>query len=202
MGICDPYHENVAGDDTNRTYDVTPVLVISASDDVNLRGLALGGSSCLLKPLSSDWLLQEVRRQLPFSSGKSVLVVDDDPAFRRQVVECLRTEDDLTIDEATTGREALDRMSQRMPDLLLLDLLMPDMDGFDVLQALRADRRAVNLPVVVVTGKDLTDSERRRIKTRLATLVSKREASLDYFARVVAQTLKASPAMEVPEPTI
>ena len=79
-----------------------------------------------------------------------------------------------------------------MPDLLLLDLLMPEMDGFEVLQALRADRRAVNLPVLVITGKDLTPSERLHIKSRMATLVSKREASLEYFARIVAETLKAS----------
>jgi CheY-like chemotaxis protein len=68
-----------------------------------------------------------------------------------------------------------------MPNLLALDLLMADIDGFEVLRQLRADRRAMNLLVLVVTGKDLHAHEKASLKQNLASLVSKQEGSLDYF---------------------
>jgi CheY-like chemotaxis protein len=118
-----------------------------------------------------------------------VLVADDDPAFRRQVVELLAAVDDLQVIEATNGREVLTHLAQGAPDLLLLDLLMPEMDGFEVLHQLRADKRAMNLPVLVVTGKDLVPDEKAHIKRKMAALVSKKEVSLDHFAQTVGRVL-------------
>ncbi len=168
-----------------------PMIMISASEEANVRGLALAGADYVLKPISPEWLRQAIRRHLPSLSGKRVLVVDDDAAFRRTVVELLAAEGDIQVEEAADGREALSRMAQNMPDLLLLDLLILEMDGFEVLHKLRADRRAVNLPVLVVTGKDLLPHEKAYIKRRMASLVSKREASLDYVARIVGQALRS-----------
>ena len=161
-----------------------PILLISASDRINARGLALAGADYLLKPLSCEWLLKAARSRLTDLEGKYVLVVDDDPELRRQCVEWLRSEGDVEVGEAACGREALASMASRVPDLLLLDLLMPDGDGFEVIRSLRADRRTLNLPVLVITGKDLEPEEKLYIKNRMATLVSKREASLDYMTCV------------------
>ncbi len=168
-----------------------PVLIISASETINARGLALGGADYLLKPVSPQWLLEAIRRQLLTLSGKRVLIVDDDPAFRRQTAECLLAEDDLQVEAAANGSEALARMEQVMPDLLLLDLLMPDLDGFEVLQRLRADKRAVNLPVIVVTGKDLSPEDKSYIRRRMATLVRKREICMDHIAKAADLALKS-----------
>jgi PAS domain S-box-containing protein len=165
-----------------------PVLIIAASEEANVRGLALAGADYLLKPVSPDWLLHAIRQCLPTLPGKCVLVVDDDAAFCRQVGAWLASEG-VVVEEGANGREALAHMARRIPDLLLLDLLMPEMDGFEVLRQLRVDRRTVNLPVLVVTGKDLLAEEKIYLKQKLATLVSKKEASLDYFARVVGQIL-------------
>jgi CheY-like chemotaxis protein len=66
---------------------------------------------------------------------------------------------------------------------------MPEMDGFEVLHQLRTDKRAMNLPVLVVTGKDLLPNEKAHIKRKMASLVSKNEASLDHFARIVGRVL-------------
>jgi len=170
-----------------------PVLIISESATVNVRGLALGGAEYLLKPFSSESLLETVRRRLPNLAGKSVLVVDDDPLFRRQVVECLTPKEGVRVEEAADGHEALIQMEAHWPDLLVLDLLMPGMDGFEVLKALREDRRALNLPIVVVTGKSLLPSEKAYIQRKLATLVRKRDASLEHFAQVVGQVLQVEP---------
>ena len=168
-----------------------PVMVISAGQEANVRGLALGGADYLLKPVSQQWLLQAIRQRLSSLSGKKVLVVDDDKVLRRQLVEALSAEEDIEVEEAANGPEALARIVQCTPDLLLLDLLMPEMDGFEVLRELRAGKHAMNLAVLVVTGKDLLPSEKVYIKQRLASLVSKEEAGLDYFAQVIGQILAA-----------
>jgi CheY-like chemotaxis protein len=120
-----------------------------------------------------------------------VLVVDDDQAFRRHVAEVLAAgfEGEITIDEATDGRTAIQYLDTRIPDLLVLDLLMPAMDGFEVIRRLRADPRAANLPVLVVTAKDLTAQDRIELKRRMATLVRKQDASMDRIARTVHQHL-------------
>jgi signal transduction histidine kinase/CHASE3 domain sensor protein/DNA-binding response OmpR family regulator len=166
-----------------------PIILITTSAEANLRGLALAGADYLPRPVSTDGLRQAIQRQLPSLSGKRVLVADDDQAFRRQVVELLAAEPNIQVAEASHGREVLRQVAQRVPDLLLLDLLMPDMDGFEVLHRLRADKRALNLPVLVVTSKDLLPDEKAHIKRKMASLVSKKEASLDHFARIVGRVL-------------
>jgi CheY-like chemotaxis protein len=95
----------------------------------------------------------------------------------------------IVVEDAANGQEALTYLTHSLPDLLLLDLLLPEIDGFEVLRQLRANRRTMNLPVLIVTGKDLSADEKVYLKRKLATLVSKREASLDYFAQVVGQIL-------------
>jgi CheY-like chemotaxis protein len=80
-------------------------------------------------------------------------------------------------------------MALEPPDLLLLDLLMPEVDGFEVIRRLRRSRAAVNLPILVVTAKDLTLNERVYLRQSLASLVGKSEADLNYFSKVVGRTL-------------
>ena len=112
-----------------------PIILITTSEEANLRGLALAGADYLPRPVSAEGLRQAIQRQLPLS-GKRVLVADDDRAFRCQVVELLAAEPDVQVAEASDGREVLRQVAQQMPDLLLLDLLMPDMDGFEVVHQL------------------------------------------------------------------
>jgi PAS domain S-box-containing protein len=166
-----------------------PIILITTSEEANLHGLALAGADYLPRPFAAAALLQAIRRHLPSLSGKHLLVADDDAAFRRQVVELLAAVDDLQVIEAANGHEVLACVAQRMPDLLLLDLLMPELDGFEVLHRLRADKRAMNLPVLVVTGKDLIPDEKTQLKRKMAALVSKKEASLDHFAQTVGRIL-------------
>jgi PAS domain S-box-containing protein len=166
-----------------------PIILITTSEEPNLRGLALAGADYLPRPVSLEGLRQAIRRQLPSLSGKRVLVADDNSAFRRQVVELLADEPDVQVAEASNGREVLRQMAQQVPDLLLLDLLMPEMDGFEVLHQLRSDKRALNAAVLVVTSKDLLPDEKVRLKRKMASLVSKKEASLDHFARIVGRVL-------------
>jgi len=166
-----------------------PIILITTSEEANLRGLALAGADYLPRPVSALGLRQAIQRQLPSLSGKRVLVADHDRAFRRQVLELMAAEADVQVAEATTGREVLRQVAQQVPDLLLLDLLIPETDGFEVLRQLRADKRAMNLAVLVVTSKELLPDEKAYLNRKMASLVSKEDARLDQFARIVGRLL-------------
>ena len=164
-----------------------PVVVMMGSDP-NVHGLALGGADYVLKSASRESLLQAVRAQLVEPRGKRVLVADDDAVFRTRICHFLRSEEAVVI-QASNGREALDKINEEVPDLLVLDLLMPELDGFEVLRRLRNDRRAVNLRTLVVTAKNLGLSEKAYLRRKLASMVGKGEADLDYFCQIVRRTL-------------
>jgi len=169
-------------------FSSTPVIIISATE-TRVHGLALDGAECLLKPVTPEELRDAIRRQLPSLTDKRVMVVDDDALFRREIVELLATEG-AQLQEVPNGREALSVLAQRLPDLLILDLLMPEVDGFAVLRNLRADRRAVNLPVLVTTAMDLLPREEAYIKRRIASLVSKKQGSPRRILRAVQQVME------------
>ncbi len=151
-------------------------------------GLALGGAEYLLKTVSREEFLAAVRRQLPDLDGKQVLIADDEPTTRARFAGFL-AKTGATIAQVGNGRLALESIALRPPDLLLLDLLMPEVDGFEVIRRLRRTRAAVNLPILVVTAKDLALREKVYLRQSLASLVGKSEADMDYFSRIVGSTL-------------
>ncbi|MBI2394573.1 MAG: response regulator [Deltaproteobacteria bacterium] len=154
------------------TADV-PVVMLTILDQRNA-GYALGAADYLVKPVDRAALLRVVDR-LRLGDGsrpRSVLVVDDDVDFRSLVVRGLR-EGGYVVREAGDGREAIARVSERLPDLVLLDLLMPVMDGFTFLERLRADPKGRALPVIVVTALELSESERLTLNGYVEKIVTK-----------------------------
>ena len=145
----------------------------------------------MAKPFTGDELREAVARQLS-AERSSVLVVDDDAALRRLVIETL-ARDGGELREAADGVEAMAMISARRPDVLVLDLLMPKLDGFSVLERLleRADTRQI--PVVVLTGHDLTTAERRLLIDRNAAVLEKRKYSGDQLRWLVRQALGQAP---------
>jgi CheY-like chemotaxis protein len=157
----------------------------------------VAGAGFLLKPVSPEVLLEAVRSRLPDREGcRRVLVVDNDPVFCKQVREILGATAAVEVSEALDGRSALAQIDEQPPDLVLLDLMMPDVDGCDVLRALRLDKRGMRIPVIVVTGMSVLPEEFSRLERRLATLVHKREVSPDHIAEVVQALLAAAPACQ------
>ncbi len=137
-----------------------PVVMATMLDDRRL-GYSLGATDYLTKPIEPQRLLRVLHRLCP-EPDASILIVDDDPAVRDRLVPLIRDGGWRPI-EAENGQAALTRLDEATPDLILLDLMMPEMDGFAFLDALRARDHGRDIPVVVLTAKELTDEDRARL---------------------------------------
>ncbi len=149
-----------------------PVIMLTIVDDRNL-GYSLGASEFMTKPVDRDRLLALVRRFTSRNENAIVLVVDDD-AEVRNVVSVTLNKVGLKTAEAVNGRAAFEWLAAHpAPDLVLLDLMMPEMDGFQFLDRLREQPERLAVPVVVLTAKDLTAEERAFLAERTILVLSK-----------------------------
>lgn len=169
-----------------------PVIITTVTEK-RARGFALGASDYLVKPFPMETLVEGIRRFLPEPEGKRVLVVDDDADFRISAVAMVKYGLHCEAEEAANGRQALEKIRQHIPDLVILDLLMPVMDGFAVLDALRARTETASLPVLVVTGKDLTPQDKEHLKQGMARVLTKAEYSRHRLLALVNELLKKPP---------
>ncbi|MCI0519779.1 MAG: pyridoxal-phosphate dependent enzyme [Chloroflexi bacterium] len=119
-----------------------------------------------------------------------VAIVDDTPEARRLIRRILQSQGDFTLFEAANGREALELASRELPDLIILDLMMPELDGFAVLDRLKADPKTAPIPVVVVTAKELTAAERERLRGQIHSLLQKGEFMNDELLDEVRSLIK------------
>lgn len=103
----------------------------------------------------------------------SIAIVDDHPDARRLIRRILQSQGNYTIYEAINGREAIALAQRELPDLIILDLMMPEIDGFSVLDALKANPRTAPIPVIVVTAKELTPEEKQRLEGQISSLMQK-----------------------------
>ncbi|MBR0784837.1 response regulator [Bradyrhizobium iriomotense] len=158
-----------------------PVIMLTIVDERS-KGYALGASEYITKPI--DWArLRAVLRHLN-GSPRDILVIEDDEGTRRLLTSTLADEGWRTI-EAGDGREGLTRLRERRPSLILLDLMMPDMDGFKFLELLRGDAAFSNIPVVAMTATSLSEADRRRLDSGIAEFVSKAACDRDeLLARI------------------
>jgi threonine synthase len=115
----------------------------------------------------------------------NVLIVDDTEEARRLIRRILQSQGNYAIFEAANGPQALDLAQKELPDLILLDLMMPEQDGFAVLDELKADPRTAPIPVIVVTAKELTPDEQSRLSGRIHTLMQKGQFMSDELLEEV-----------------
>ena len=144
-----------------------PIIVVSVVDNPEL-GIALGAIEYFVKPVDTRALLERLRR---FSlKGRAqpvkVLVADDEPANRLWLKKVLEPEG-FEVVPATGGREAINLAKSEKPDFVVLDLMMPDVTGYDVLEALRADEATRETPVMVLTASNLTEADKRLLNGRV-----------------------------------
>ena len=152
------------------TQDI-PVIMLTMVDDKNI-GFALGATDYLTKPVDRNRLATLLGRYRCGEDGCSVLLVEDDEATR-EIMRALLTREGWKVLEAANGRVALDAMQTSRPDLILLDLMMPEMDGFEFAQRLRERPAWQAIPVIVLTAKDITEADRLRLKGYVEKIVQK-----------------------------
>jgi len=171
----------------DETLSEIPVVMVTIVGDQAM-GQALGASDYLQKPVDRPALLRSVRHHLSSRSG-DVLVVDDDADTRELLRRALEHEG-MTVREAANGRDALARVAQRKPELVLLDLMMPVMDGFEFLRQLRGAETDGHVPVIVLTAKVLTDEESRELEAATIGVLSKHGADERTVAEEVRSILQ------------
>jgi signal transduction histidine kinase/DNA-binding response OmpR family regulator len=162
-----------------------PVVMLSIVDEQN-RGYALGAADYLTKPIQRERLRALLGRFRPDAARRHVLIVDDDPEARRWLARAL-TAEGWQASEAEDGKAALAAVRKRRPDLILLDLLMPKMDGFEFLARLQADAKGPRVPVVVVTAADLTEDDHRRLNGAVEQVLLKQACSREELLRALRE---------------
>jgi CheY-like chemotaxis protein len=168
-----------------------PVVIISIAADRN-RGFSLGAAAVMQKPISRRALYESLvdLGLLPLSLGQAfkVLVVDDDP----KAVELIAVRVvDLagTVLRAYGGREAIDAALRELPDVIVLDLMMPEVTGFDVVEALKEHSETARIPILVVTAKRITDEDRAKLSGNVTTIMEKAEFDADRFRAEVRRAM-------------
>jgi CheY-like chemotaxis protein/anti-sigma regulatory factor (Ser/Thr protein kinase) len=163
-----------------------PVVLVSIVDEKN-RGYALGATDYMVKPVDRA-RLSGVLRNICGAVGRRVLVVDDDEITRRGMRVALE-QNGWQVGEAENGRVALARVAEGRPDIIVLDLMMPEMDGFEFLVEMRSRAEWRDIPVLVVTAKDLTMEERSRLNGDVERVLQKSGAGLDELLREICRLL-------------
>jgi CheY-like chemotaxis protein len=162
----------------------TPIIVISNVEDHH-KAIALGASAYCVKPASRQWLVETLTE---LTTSWNVLLIDDDDASRYVLARAL-AELSCTISEAATGTEGLLRVRTRLPDLIFLDLNLPEMSGVEVLQRLKSDPATAGVPVIVYTSRQIDDVLTRELRGKASLVLSKQHYDRDAVITAVKQLL-------------
>jgi CheY-like chemotaxis protein len=171
-----------------------PVIVVSVVDNPEL-GIALGALDYFVKPVPAEELMSRLAK---FKAGhtesrKAAVLVVDDEAANREWLRRLLEPAGFSVILASGGQEAIDIARSSPPDLVMLDLMMPHVTGFDVVEALRAHPSTQNIPIMVLTAKTLTDSDIRQLNGHVSTILRRGSTGssdlLSLLKQVVASTL-------------
>jgi signal transduction histidine kinase/CheY-like chemotaxis protein len=179
-----------------------PVIMLTVVDERDV-GLALGAVDYLVKPIQRAALLASLARFAPRPSSAGlplrVLAIDDEPSALDLIRSTLEPAG-FAVRGVTSGREALDLVNRERFDLIICDLVMPVLDGFDVIAALKADARTAHIPILVCTARDLTDADKDRLNGQILGIATKGTDGrdglrqwLDRAAKPVAAAAAASP---------
>jgi CheY-like chemotaxis protein len=168
-----------------------PVIMLTIMEDKDL-GYSLGASEYLIKPVSRDQLATVLRKYRVEKSPCTVMIIEDDAATREMTVRMLH-KSFWNVIQAENGAKALEVLKARKPDVILLDLMMPEMDGFEFINQLRHHPEWVDIPVVVLTAKDITVEDRIWLSHRVDTVFQKgayrREELLLEVRRLLSEVI-------------
>jgi PAS domain S-box-containing protein len=160
-----------------------PVIMLTILNDQEM-GYMLGASEYLNKPIDRSRLSAVLKKYRPNEGASGVLIIEDDEPTRQVLARSLAKQG-WTVVEAANGRPALEYLKSSRPNLILLDLMMPQMDGFEFLAELRNKEEYQSIPVVVLTSKDLSAEERALLSGKVERILQKGTYSRDALLREV-----------------
>jgi signal transduction histidine kinase/DNA-binding response OmpR family regulator len=169
-----------------RTRDI-PVIIVSSVED-RAKAFHLGADDYMLKPVERAPLLEKLRR---LAGAKSILLIDDDERDRYLLKQQLR-EFKGVIREACDGLEGIREAVKEKPSAIILDLSMPGMSGFEVLEALKASSATQDIPVVICTSRVLTDPERLQLESKAAAILGKETYGQGEIAEAIRRALEST----------
>jgi CheY-like chemotaxis protein len=179
-----------------------PVIIVSMQENREL-AMAFGAEDYFVKPVDWPRLLRRLaeitgRDMLPRNAR--LLLIDDDATVQHQLEQELAREG-YVLDVATSGAEALERAERVPPDVIILDLMMPGMSGFEVAERLRQRESTARIPILVLTAKDLTADDRDRLRHGVNGMVAKGSAAGARLIRAI-RSLDSSARAAAPPPAV
>jgi CheY-like chemotaxis protein len=175
-----------------------PVMIVSILDEPE-QGFSLGATDYLLKPFDRDDFLNRLRRHSLTTKNRAhpinILLIDDDPLAVETLAGMLEPEG-FNISRAYSGRQGLDMAFEQLPDLIVVDLLMPDVSGFEVVRRLKEHPRLQDTPLFVVTVKDLTRDDEQRLNSLASAVMQKGAFIRDEFVQEVRKLIRQKAAQE------
>jgi signal transduction histidine kinase/CheY-like chemotaxis protein len=172
-----------------------PVIMITILDE-HRRGVALGAAGYLTKPIDRERLHRMISRFRAPARPTRVLLVEDDADQRERVRAWLEGQQWI-VQEAANGREALARLQADKPDVILLDLMMPEMDGFAVVAALQKEPRWREIPVIVITARDLDAKDRERLNSGVQSVLVKETFRPAELVERIRRLVQSKPAVSM-----
>ncbi len=163
-----------------------PVIIISVSDD-RKTGFALGAVGYITKPVNRETLINEIYRIMK-QAPQSVMIVDDNRLELKKMAKIVEAEGMATI-IVENSATCIPLMEEKLPDVLVLDLMMPEMDGFEVLDRVRSNQKTTDLPVIIVTAKDLTEEDRNRLSKNVSAVITKNETTPSDLLKEIKKIL-------------
>lgn len=165
-----------------------PVIMISITDDIKL-GQSLGASDFLVKPVEQSALRATVKKHIKEIKPGRVLVVEDDEMTRGLIRNTL-SEDGWDVIEGENGRVGLERLEECVPDLIILDLMMPEMDGFEFITTARSQEKWRDTPIIVVTAKNLTVEDHAKLIGSVEGVLLKGDQSIEQLLQKLNRLLE------------
>ena len=169
-----------------KTRDI-PVIMVTIVEDKNL-GFSLGAAEYLNKPVDRKKLVSTITRFVGDGADSTILIVEDDLDTRNLLKRYLEREG-LNVAEAENGRIGLEKMAELTPSMVLLDLMMPEMDGFEFVEEYRKHAEWLEIPIVVLTAKILTEEDKKRLEGWVHSLYSKGEHNIEGVVQEITQKI-------------
>ncbi len=178
-----------------------PVIMVSIVDEKKM-GYTLGAADYISKPVQQNLLLDVVAKHIPEDKEQFKLLVIDDDEATRSVVKRAFEKLNCQVSEAVNGQAGWEQLDQLIPDIILLDLMMPEVDGFEFLDKVKNTPEWKDIPVIVLTAKTLTKRDYARLQGRVEKIYEKSEAPLMQILSKVSQQIRSQLLSDKPSQSL